>query len=77
MHNVILDPRHAANTLLGDSELWCDEDFEEEVDEEEADPEQEAADFADKLAEADTVSSGPARKTPRRADLVVSRGRAG
>jgi hypothetical protein len=76
MHNVILDPRHAANTLLGDSELWCDEDFEEEVDEEEADPEQDAA-VAGKPAEADTVSSGPTRKTARGADLVVSRGRAG
>ena len=77
MHNVILDPRHAANSLLGDSQVWCDEDFEEEVEEEDDDPEQDAADFAGKPDEAGTVSSGPARKTPRRADLVVSRGRAG
>jgi hypothetical protein len=78
MHNVILDPRHVANTLLGDSELWRDEDFEEEeMDEEDDHQGQDAADFVGKADEADTGSSDTARKTPRRADLLVSRGRAG
>ncbi|MGA7755547.1 MAG: hypothetical protein WCB05_22145 [Candidatus Sulfotelmatobacter sp.] len=36
-HEVILDPRDAAHTLLGES-LWEDEDFEEEEDEEEESP---------------------------------------
>src|SRR4051794_3862863 len=30
MHTVVLDPRDIADTLLGDSQLWCDEDFESE-----------------------------------------------
>jgi len=32
-HEVILDPRDADQSFLGESKLWCDEDFEEEPDE--------------------------------------------
>jgi len=38
MHEVILDPREVRNSLLDESHLWEDEDFEEEEDEEEVDP---------------------------------------
>jgi hypothetical protein len=47
MHCVVLDPRDTADTLLGDAQLWCDEDFQEEEEgEEEVDQEQDAADLA-------------------------------
>jgi hypothetical protein len=45
MHNVVLDPRDAADSPLGDPHLWCDEDFVEEEDEE--NPEEDATNFAD------------------------------
>lgn len=35
IHEVVLDRRNAANASLGESELWCDEDFGVEEDEEE------------------------------------------
>jgi hypothetical protein len=38
VHEVILDPRDARNSLLDETDLWNDEDFEEEEDEEEVDP---------------------------------------
>jgi hypothetical protein len=69
MHSVVLNPRDAADSPLGESELWCDEDFEEEEDEEE-DQEEDASGFADN----ETVSSVHAAKTPQRADLVVTCG---
>ena len=37
IHEVILDPRDAAESILNQSDLWDDEDFEEEVEEEEVD----------------------------------------
>ena len=73
MHDVVLDPRDAANSSLGESELWCDEDFEEEEDEEE-DQEEDASDIADNDdndEEAQAVSSAHAAKPPRRAELVA------
>ena len=72
MHSVVLDPRDAAVSLLGDSQLWCDEDFEEEEDQEE-----DASDLAEIDAQAETVSPPHARKQPQRADLIGTRGRAG
>jgi hypothetical protein len=69
MHSVVLNPRDATDSPLGESELWCDEDFEEEEDEEE-DQEEDASGFADN----ETVSSVHAAKTPQRADLVVTCG---
>jgi hypothetical protein len=38
IHEVILDPRDAAESILDAHHLWDDEDFEEEVEEEEVDP---------------------------------------
>jgi hypothetical protein len=73
MHSVVLDPRDAANSPLGESELWCDEDFEEEEDEA-GDQEEGASDFAEIDAQADTVSSAHAPKTPQQVDVVVTRG---
>ena len=72
MHSVVLNPRDAADSPLGESELWCDEDFEEEEEEEE-DQEEDASDVADNEA----VFSAHAAKTPRRADLVLARKVAG
>jgi hypothetical protein len=69
MHNVVLDPRDAADSLLSELQLWCDEDFEEEEGEDEE--EEDAPDFAGNEA----VSSAHAPKSPP--DLVVSGGRAG
>src|SRR5246127_636241 len=37
IHEVILDPRDAAESILDEHHLWDDEDFEEEVEEEEVD----------------------------------------
>lgn len=37
-HEVILDPRDARNSLLAETHLWDDEDFEEEAADEEVDP---------------------------------------
>jgi hypothetical protein len=74
MHDVVLDPRDAADTVLGQSQLWCDEDFEEEEDEA-AEDQEDASDFA--VNDIQAVSSPHARKTPRRADLVVARKVAG
>jgi hypothetical protein len=37
VHEVILDPRDAAESILNQSDLWDDEDFEEEVEGEEVD----------------------------------------
>jgi len=37
IHEVVLDPRDAAESILNQSDLWDDEDFEEEVEEEEVD----------------------------------------
>jgi hypothetical protein len=37
VHEVILDPRDAAESILDQTHLWDDEDFEEEVEEEEVD----------------------------------------
>jgi hypothetical protein len=37
VHEVILDPRDAADSILDQTHLWDDEDFEEEVEEEEVD----------------------------------------
>jgi hypothetical protein len=37
VHEVILDPRDAAESILVETHLWDDEDFEEEVEEEEVD----------------------------------------
>ena len=72
MHSVVLDPRNAADSLLGESQLWSDEDFEEE-DDEEGDQQEDASDFAD----IEAVSSVHAPKKATRAELVVSGGRAG
>ena len=51
VHEVILDPRDAAASLLDETHLWEDEDFEEEeeeVDEVEAEIEQKAEEAAEK-----------------------------
>jgi hypothetical protein len=89
MHNVVLDPRDAADSLLGDSQLWCDEDFDSEEDEAEEtkaeeiqageiqaaeDQQVNAPRFARNDDGADIVSSAHVRKTPRRAEFVVSGG---
>ena len=72
MHDVVLDPRDAADSLLGESELWCDEDFEEEENEKEEDQEEAASDFADIDAQADTASSVHApKKKLHRADSLA------
>ena len=76
MHNVVLDPRDAADSPLGESELWCDEDFEEQENQEEG-QEEGASDIARIEAHAETISSVHARKAPRRADLPVTRSIAG
>ena len=52
VHEVILDPRDAAASLLDETHLWEDEDFEEEeeeVDEVEAEIEQKAEEAAEKV----------------------------
>jgi hypothetical protein len=79
MHNVVLDPRDAADSLLGDSQLWCDEDFDSEEDEAEEtkaeeiqageiqaaeDQQVNAPRFARNDDGADIVSSAHVRKTP-------------
>jgi hypothetical protein len=71
MHDVVLDPRDAADSLLGESQLWCDEDFEAEEDEPE-DQEEDASDLA--VHNIQAVSSAHARKAPRPAGLVMTRG---
>ena len=70
MHNVVLDPHDAADSLLGE-QLWCDEDFEEEDEEENS--EEDGSNFA----HIEAVSSVHAPKKATRAELVVSGGRAG
>jgi hypothetical protein len=50
-HDVILDPRDAANSVLG-SNLWDDDDFEEEEEEEDEDIEAEAARAQQRVFEA-------------------------
>jgi hypothetical protein len=85
MHNVVLDPRDAAESPLGESHLWSDEDFEEEdeeeqEDEQEEEQEEDQEDVSDLTAicdEADTLFSAHVPKKPPQADLVVSGGRAG
>jgi hypothetical protein len=75
MYSVVLKPRDAADSPLGESELWCDEDFEDE--EEEEDQEEDASDFTDNDDEEEAVLEAHAVKKPQRADLVVTRGVAG
>ena len=79
MHTVVLDPRDTADTLLGDSQLWCDEDFESEGGAEEieaaADQQHDASGFAD--VDDAAVSLAHSSKAPQRANLIVTRGVAG
>jgi hypothetical protein len=71
-----LRPRDTADSLLGQSQLWCDEDFEPEGDEAE-DQQQDASDLASIDAQADTDPSAYVPKTSQRVDLLVSGRRAG
>jgi hypothetical protein len=74
MHSVVLNPRDAADSPLGESKLWCDEDFEEEEDEQE-DQEDDASDFV--VHDIQAVSSAHARRAPRPAELGIARKVAG
>ena len=68
MHSVVLDPRDAAQSLLGDAQAWCDEDFQEDSRAEDA------SDIAGIDAQAEAASRPHAPKKPPRPDLFVTCG---